>query len=276
MTDQRPGGLLDVVTRVAPIGIRLWDLHLATAAPDRVRVSHAWAVGAPRLAVRTPSGVQTLPGLPGLAATERGAGDGPFWYHPPVERAFRLSLRDADERYVPMDVDVRAPFRGLYRPQCVLPELDAPVVPVFSSCSRPVPAGFAAVRAQLELDTGGPASWARLDVVLPDGTVARGVADGEGRVAVLFPHPEPPPSMTVPLTGTSWLVGLRAWFGAGGSRRAVAGRATPPELCDVLHQRPARLRADAHAELVEASLFFGRELVLRTAGLSTQLITGSP
>lgn len=266
---------LDVVMRVAPIGIRLWDVQAGAAAED-LQVGFQPEYGPSRLAIRTPSGVYTLADLPGLAAAERGPGDPPYWYRPPVEGSFRLTVRDPVSRYLPMDLDVLVPARGLYRPVCGFPELDAPVVPVFSGPARPVPAGFAVVRAGLELASGGPARWARLDVVLPDGVRSRGVADGQGRVAVMFPYPEPPPAPLVPLIAASWQLGVEVYFGVGLPRAAVSDADQPPEICDVLRQRPASALADDQHQLTEATLLFGRELVLSTAGHSTLLLTGSP
>ena len=263
----------DVVTRVAPIGIRLWDVQ-AGAAADDLQVAFQPQFGPSRVAIRTPSGVQTLADLPGLAAAERGPGDPPYWYHPPVEGSYRVAVRDPLSRYLPMDLDVHLPARGLYQPVCGFPELDAPVVPVFSGPARAAPAGFAVVRAELELATGGPAGWARLDVVLPDGLRSRGVADGQGRVAVMFPYPEP--ASLAPLIKATWQLGVEAYFGVGSPRAAVSDAQEPPEVCDVLRQRPAQALADDQHQLTQATLLFGRELVLSTTGRSTLLLTGSP
>jgi hypothetical protein len=266
----------EVVTIVAPLGIRPWDVQTGTPVMYGIELTLDAGPAAPYHAVRTPSGILTLHGLPGLVEAERGVGDPAYWYHPPVERSYRLTLRDPQSRYLPMQLDVRAPFPGPYRPSCVYPELDAPVVPVFSSCARPAPSGFATVRAQLELDAGGPAAWARLDLALPDGGVARGVADAEGRVAVLFPYPELPAPPTAPMASTSWSVHPNACWGRGTPRRPVAAAGSLPELCDVLRQRPARLMADSQHDLTEASLTFGRELILHTTGRSTLLLTATP
>jgi hypothetical protein len=265
----------DVVTRVTPLGVRLWDLATGAPAEEGTVMAFRRAAGPPVVAARTPSGVHALRGLPGLGAAERGAGDAAYWYQPPASGSYRVEISDPQARYLPFCLDVLLPAHGLYRPSCAFPELQAPVVPVFSGPARAVPGGCAAIRAQLELDTGGPASWARLDATLPDGTVARGMADGAGRVAVLFPYPELPAPAT-PLAALTWLVRLDAYYGAGSPRRAAADGDQPPELCDALRQAPVRLLADGAQTLTEASLRFGHELVLRTAGRSTLLLTGSP
>lgn len=265
----------EVVTRVTPLGVRLWDVATGAPAEPGLVVAFRPAGGTPVVAVRTPSGVHALHGLPGLGAAERGTGDAAYWYQPPVSGSYRVEVSDPQGRYLPLGLDVLLPARGLYQPPCALPELQAPVVPVFSGPARAIPAGFAAVRAQLELDTGGPASWARVDVTLPHGPVARGLADGTGRVVVVFAYPEPP-APAAALHDLTWPVGLDAYYGVGSPLTAVAAPDQPPELCDVLRQSPARLLADDVQTLTEAYLTFGRELVLRTAGHSTLLLTGSP
>jgi hypothetical protein len=269
----------DVISLVTPLGLRLWDVATGSAAGEGVVVGYFPPSGPAATAVRTPSGVHALRGLPGLGATERGAGDAAFWYHPPAQGSYRVDIRDPQGRYLPMCLDVMLPAFGLYAPHTTLPGLHASVVPVFSSPARPVPAGFAAVRAQLALDPDTPASWARLDIGLPDSTTATGVADGAGRVCVLFPWPEPPPGSPADLRDQTWSLQLRAFFGspasAGQAPSPVAPADGAPELSDLVQQRPARLAAGDGGDLTRADLSYGRELVLRTAGRSTLSLTGS-
>ena len=269
----------DVINLVTPVGLRLWDVATGSAAADGVVVGYFPASGRSVLAVRTPSGVHALRGLPGLGAVERGTGDAAFWYHPPAGGSYRVDIRDPRDRYLPMCLDVMLPAFGLYVPDSSLPGLPASVVPVFSSPARPVPAGFAVVRAQLALGPDAPASWARLDIGLPDGTTATGVADGAGRVCVLFPCPEPAVNHPGDLRSQTWTLRLRAFFGSPAAAGRVLSPVAPadgvPELSDLVQQRPARLIAGDSGELTQAELSYGRELVLRTAGRSTLSLTGS-
>lgn len=269
----------DEISLVTPLGMRLWDVATSSAVAEGVVVGYFPPSGRPVLAVRTPSGVHALRGLPGLGAAERGAGDAAFWYHPPAGRGYLVDIRDPRGRYLPMCLDVLLPAFGLYIPHSSLTGLHAPVVPVFSSPARPVPAGLAVVRAQLALGPAAPASWARLDIGLPDGSTATGVADGDGRVCVLFPWPEPPVSNPGDLRDQTWVLQLRAFFGspaaAGPAPPPVAPADGTPELSDLVQQRPARLIAGDGGDLTRADLSYGRDLVLRTAGRSTLSLTGS-
>jgi hypothetical protein len=260
--------------------MRLWDVATNSAVAEGIVVGYFPPSGRMVLAVRTPSGVHALRGLPGLGAAERGAGDTAFWYNPPAGGSYRVDIRDPGGRYLPMCLDVMLPASGLYTPHSSLPGLHAPVVPVFSSPARPVPAGFAVVRAQLVLGLdGAPASWARLDIGLPDGTTATGVADGAGRVCVFFPWPEPPVSQPGDLHGQVWPLQLRASFGSpaapGQAPSPVAPADGAPELSDLMQQRSTRLIAGDSGDLTRANLSYGRDLVLRTAGRSTLSLTGS-
>jgi hypothetical protein len=270
----------DAVSLVTPLGLRLWDVAAGSAAGEGVVVGYFPPSGRAATAVRTPSGVHALRGLPGLGAAERGAGDAAFWYSPPAGGSYRVDIRDPRGRYLPMCLDVMLPALGLYTPHASLPGLQASVVPVFSSPARPVPAGFAVVRAQLALGPDAPASWARLDIGLPDSTTATGVADAAGRVCVLFPWPEPSAANPADLRDQTWPLRLRAFFGspaaAGPPPTPVAPRNGTPELTDLVQQLPARLAAGDGGDLTRADLSYGRELVLRTAGRSTLSLTGSP
>jgi len=73
------------------------------------------------------------------------------------------------------------------------PQLLLERVPLFSAPTRPVPEPLAAVRAQLrEFGTGREVAWSCLGVLIDGIPRGLGLADEHGRVAVLFPYPEPP------------------------------------------------------------------------------------
>jgi hypothetical protein len=143
---------------------------------------------------------------------------------------------------------------------------------------------MAVVRAQLESISGAPASWATLEVRLPGGPTALGLAGADGQVCVLFPYPEPPvPAPSPPGPGSTalswqtWRLDLQARYGRGPSSppgpQTVPGL---PDLCDLLDQLPARLLADDSTTLSSALLHYGRELVLATEGSSALLLVPHP
>jgi hypothetical protein len=278
--------ILDTFTRVTPLGVRFWDPVLEMVVSDGLIVT-AYPPGFRFLRVSaftTPGGVYAFRGLPGLSAAERGAGDAAYWAKPPVQRSFVIEVSDPAGRYQPFALSAELPLRGVYAWNCggaasppaspIAP--GPPAVPLFSAPSRDAPAGMAAVRAALWdpiADTA--AARAVLEVTPPGQPPARGIADSQGRVVVLFPYPEPiaPPAApgsplpgsAVPLAQQQWTVTLMASYTPG----LLSSPA--PDLCATLRQPPATLWATwadspPRAPLTEASLTFGQELVLRTAG----------
>jgi hypothetical protein len=149
----------------------------------------------------------------------------------------------------------------------------APFVPLFSAPTRAPQGGAAVLRAELWDPTAGggagaPASFALLEARLAGRPTLRGVADSAGRVALVFPYPEPsgapdgqggslpPPAYT----SQEWEVGLRAFY-------APRQEAAPlPDINAAFAQPAANLWADeARAvPLTKDALRFGQELVVRS------------
>jgi hypothetical protein len=98
----------------------------------------------------------------------------------------------------------------------------------------------------------------------------RGIADREGRVAVVLPYPEPvaapvrpaspPDSSERALVNQRWRVALDVFFAP------VAPVPLVPDLCDTLAQPRGALWADAAGgqPLGEQTLHYGRELIVRS------------
>lgn len=279
---------LESVTRVAPFGVMFYDPATASPAVADLVVTCSSPGAGRASAVRTPSGAYALYGLPGLAAAERGTGDDAFWRAPPATGIYRIQVADPGGAFLPVSFDATLPVRGLFTAACgfagtppwqPVPGQAAPVVPLFSAPARPVPPGAAVVRAQLTLPDGSPASWALLELSMPDGSTALGAADDAGRATVVFSYPEPPgfnvlPSSNLPrLSDQTWQLPIAGDFGSG-SGGPVAGPGGVPDLCDLLGQGPVRMAADGSGNpLTTVQLRYGRELVVATAGRSTLLIS---
>ncbi len=284
-----PARTLDTLTRVTPLGLRFWDAVLETMIGDGLTVTaYPEGQGGRRVpAFTTPGGVYAFAGLPGLHAAETGAGDDAYWTYwagPPRTRRFVVEVSDPAGRYQPFSLTADLPHRGVYTWDCaaVASPLASPVapgppaVPLFSAPARPVPAGMAVVRAELwDSFAGAAAAWAVLEVAAPGQPPAQGIADARGRVAVLFPYPEPampsaapgspPGGAAVPLARQRWAVALRAAY----ARRPPS---SAPDLCATLGQRAAFLWANTTLSrpLNEAQLLFGQELVVRTEDSATR------
>jgi hypothetical protein len=261
------------LTYVAPLGVRFLDPATSRPVADGLVVR---AAGRPAFANR--AGVFVLTGVPGLGVAERGAGDDAYWAEPPARTTVTVDVDDPRGRFLPFSFDADLPARGAFELACGSPPgVDGPIV-LFSSAARPVPAGCAVVRADLwDAHAGAPAAWAVLEVRAPGLAPARGLADARGGVAVVFPYPEPsgldgsPPSLERrALSAQSWPVRLRVF---------AAPQADPvpprPDLCTVLTQPEATLLAGASpaTPLTDATLDYGRELVLRTSAESVLVVT---
>jgi hypothetical protein len=260
------------LTYVTPLGMAFVDAATGRRVSDGliVRVD-----GIPTRANRV--GVFIVPHVPGLAAAERGAGDDAYWASLPAEATVHVEVDDPLGRFLPFGFDADAPARGLFKLACGSP-VETEQIELYSAPARAIPAGVAAVRAELwDGDADEPAAWALLEASAPGLAPARGVADTFGRVTILFPYPEPsgldgsPPSpQRRALAAQTWPIELRAF--------AAPQPATPlsrPDYCSVLTQPPALLHGGSPpgAPVIEATLEYGRELVVRTPPASTLVLT---
>jgi len=261
----------DVITRVAPLGLRFVDDATGAAVRDGLAVAWRVAGGAPVPALPTHADVFVVRGIPGLRASEQGAGDEDFWARPPARRAVAVEVGDPQGRYAAFSFAADAPARGLFAPPCA--GRDATTVPLLPAATRSAPAGMALVRAELrDAASGEPAAFAVLEVDAGrGGPQGRGFADAEGRVAALLAWPRPPSALSggpQALAAATWEVGV--------SVRSRAGVADGPfpDLCDVLGQPLATPLAATGPDtpLRTATLAYGRELVLRTAGETVLLV----
>jgi hypothetical protein len=285
--------VLERVTLVAPLGVRFWDSVSRRAVSEGLTVK-AHPQGTPsRLtsAFANRSGVYVLQHVPGLQEIEHGAGDEDFWANlPPKQRLFVIEVTDNEGRFQPFAFTVNLPVRGLFawedRP-IGSPPSPAAGVPLFSAPTRLPPGGMAVIRAELrDLQADKPASWALLEARVEGQGRVRGLADQQGRIALIFPYPElSHASMTSPsgsplgggrqsLLKQSWLIHLQAFYSPEKSPPRI------PHLDHVLNQAPAAilLSLSPLESLPEMSLQFGRELILKSHSQSVLFLqpAGSP
>jgi hypothetical protein len=207
--------VLETVQRHCALGLRFWDVSAATSQIDGLQID-VFPVLRPHLRRRAQpnlSFIYTVPGLAGLAAFEHGDVDPPAAWAVPLRR-FRVEVRDPRGRFLPIAFDADLPSRGIFHwrapwlspPQSIalptetgsppMPLLDR--IPLFSAPSRSVPEPLAAIYAQLAFEDDRPCAWALLQATIGDAH-GLGLADEQGRVAVLFPYPAPPrPPLTSP------------------------------------------------------------------------------
>jgi hypothetical protein len=251
-----------VVSRVAPIGLRFRDAATGALGIDGLRVV-AYPEGDPARqvsAVRSPSCVYVLSGLPGLRAWENGAGDDDFWKQPLPAARFTAEVSDPAGRYLP------ARLTGLTASRWRLDAMPDPVS-LYPAPAAPVPPGTAVVRAQLfDPVANAYAAWAVLEADYNGAPIATGVADEKGRVLLPFVYPRAPvpplPAKPPPYTAATWPLTFVARY------PLPAPATSPPDLAGILKQPVAKLWQDKPGgiPLGEAQLTYGSELVLRSPG----------
>jgi hypothetical protein len=269
-----PAQVLETFTRVTPLGVRFWDPVAGAAAEGLSVTAYRADVDRQRLtAVMNRKGVYYLQGVPGFRDLEGGAGDAAYWDSLPPRRRFVIEVVDPAGRFVPFSFTADLPCRGVFPWQCATaspPDPPAAFVPLFSAAARAVPAGSAAVRADLwDPAAGAPAAGAVLEVRPAGQPAARGVADDQGRVVVLLPYPPPAlpfPALGSPLAGPAVPLAQQQWPVALRAAYAPPRPAPPRDLCATLRQPPADLWSGSSrlAPLTGATLRFGQDLVLRT------------
>ena len=275
--------VIERVARNAPLGLRFRDLATGSDAVGGLWVE-VFPRANPRARVRAlpnRSGVYAAHALPAAAAagsppeaTERAweladVEPAALWAGAP--RPYRIEVRDPRGRFLPMAFDADLPARGLLAgvaPWLSPPGAAAGGIPLFSAPARPVPEPLAVVRAHLrDAGTRREAAWCLLGVSVNGAPRGLGMADERGRVAVLFPYPEPPgrslASPPEPRDGLTWPLELTAY-------PAAAAATEIPDLAEVLDAlgAPRAVIEPAGGAAAPARLAYRQELTVRTAGAS--------
>jgi hypothetical protein len=259
--------VLERVQRHAPLGIRFWDTAAATSSIDGLEVG-VFPRTRPQARTRAlvnRSGVYVALGLVGLRDFEFNDVE-PAELWSVATRSYRVEVRDPRGRFLPTAFDADLPMRGLCTwrapwfspPRAVSlpgeagspPQLLIERIPLFSAPQRSVPEPLAVVYAQLrESGADRAAAWALLTASIDGEVRGLGLADREGRIAVMFPYAEPPRStLNSPPSARNdfrWQVGLEAYYSIGSPQ--VAAPAIP-DLGFVLSQ------LDAPRELLGSTL----------------------
>lgn len=289
---QRKLLVLDRVTIVAPLGVRFRDAMTGSLVGDGFSV---WAYPSSQPDARRPlipnrKGVYVLHHAPGLRNLENGKGDHDFWSTLSANTDFVIEVSDELDRFVPFQFTAALPARGIYQwndSTVGSPPSSTTGIPVYSSCARIAPAGIAVVRADLwdpfRNGRGAGAASAVLELYDNQQLVARGIADQQGRIAILFPYPAPrsfspasppgssfgsPPVATgPPLTEQIWMLRARAFYARVDQSLSMSRDIDAlPDLRSMLSQPEAVLWADESRTepLQEIAVQYGQSLILKS------------
>lgn len=280
--------VLERLARNAALGLRFLDIANGSTVIEGLKVElflranpHARTAALPN-----PSGVYVAHKVPGLRDFEFqdvvNAAD--LW--PAAVKPYRVEVSDPYGRYLPIAFDADLPARGIFTwlapwlspPQPVAhpvtpgspPQLMLEHVPLFSAPSRPLPDPLAVLYAELrEQASGAEAAWFALGVSIDGAARGLGLADERGRVAVMFPYPEPPRmSLASPPEARNdftWEVALTA-YGLGPSPPRPPG--VFAELADVLAAlaTPRNVVESNASPSLPLRLTYRQALIARTAG----------
>jgi hypothetical protein len=284
---------LESVSRNAPLGLRFWDVATATSTVYglNVQVFPRQNPRARTIAHVNRSGVYVAHQLPlsfppSPRDFEFSDSDPDVLWSAAVSRAYRVEVNDPTGRFLPIAFDADLPARGLLmwlapflsppRPVALPGEPGSPPpllierVPLFSAPSRPVPEPLAVVYAQIrELGTGRDAAWSLLTVAIDSSVRGIGLADAQGRIAVMFPYPEPPRmSLASPPEARNdftWQLALSAfWLSASPPTRVPAAA----DLADVFasFSTPRTVIESTVSPALPLRLTYREALTARTAG----------
>lgn len=280
--------VIEKLSLVAPLGVCFHDAATGERISDGLNVSvYPATIRAAKnrmSAFPNRSGVYVLQKAYGLENFANGEGDAEFWENNLPQKLYVVEVFDTERRFQPFRFTVELPVRGIYKWENippVSPNKTLSSIPLYSTPTRKVLGGMAVIRAELQQIDGVPASWAVLEARFDGNLVARGIADRDGRIALIFPalSPQSNPFVSPPATATrislaeqKWLLDLTIKYEPNIFRTSppvLSGdgeEETFPDLRLVLAQAEGTLWADAGQteEYETAELYFGKELILRS------------
>jgi len=266
------------VSRVTPLGLRFWDTLSDTPVGEGLNVAVYPVTNPARCtwAITNHAGIYIVQNLPGFQEIEFGSGDADYWANT-EKKPFVVEVTDSQQRFQAFKFQADLPHRDLYTSPCepdsspLEPTSDLGI-PLYSAVTRSIPSGFAVVRAQLwDVTNNQPAAWTLVEASYEGHFLARGFADRQGRLALLFPYPEPTYSISSPpgsppigdhppLVDQSWLIQLHAFYAPQFPMPEI------PDLCQIFNQSPATLLSTLSpvSPLTELLLHYAQELIVRS------------
>ena len=282
-----PLPIIEKFSIVAPLGVCFHDTATGERVLDGLEVSaypSNAGVWKNRTALRPNRlGVYFLQKITGLEDFSNGSGDAEFWNANPPSKSYIVEVSDIEERFQPFQFTVELPVRGIYEWENIpssSPNRTLKSIPLYSASTRKTSGGASVVRAQLNEMSGVPASFAVLEARFEGTLVARGIADRDGQIVLIFPSlaPQTNPIVSPPGNATRISLAEQNWnlnltvkyqpniFQTSPPEITEDGEENLPDLRLVLAQAEGTLWADGGQteEFTTAVLQTGRELILRS------------
>lgn len=228
------------------------------------------------------SGVYVLHQAYGLKNFPFGKGDAEFWSENPPNKTYIIEVFDELNRFQSFSFSVELPLKGILQWESlpvVSPSKNLFSIPLYSSATRLPLAGMSVIRASLYESDEKPASFAVLEAQFEGELIARGIADRNGQIALIFPSLSPqnnpivsPPAQAtrISLANQSWNLNLLLKYQpnifVSSPNFDNSNEENLPDLRLVLAQENAILwtNTEKTEELTTAVLHFGKELILRS------------
>lgn len=274
------------------LGIRFWDVALDTQVRDGLEVS-LYPVENTRkkiLAFRTRSDVYAFASIPGMVTYETQTATAVS--SPEPTRSFIVNVQDTQRRFssAAFVVDLPLPYNGIFLidDNTSSPALTPRGFNLYSSAHRIAAPQFTFLRGDLiDRNSGEAAAHAVVRVENEEGFSWYGIADAEGKFAVMLPYPllhiafgsSPPTSDGIRLAERTWSVSVTVLYEPL-SLIDLAGSELP-EYSSILSQGQAWLYSESPetdiGELSElqTELVYGRDVVIATAGFSELYVSAS-
>lgn len=274
------------------LGIRFWDVALDTQVRDGLKVSLYPTANTRKkiLAFRTRSDVYAFASIPGMIAHETQTAS--EISSPESTQSFIVEVQDTQQRFsaAAFVVDLPLPYEGIF---LVDDNMASPAVTprgfnLYSSPNRIAAPQFTFLRGDLiDRNTGNAAAYAVVRVENEEGFSWYGIADAEGKFAVMLPYPllhiafgnSPPTSDGIRLSERTWGVTVTVLYEPLNLTQLAGSEL--PEYSSILSQGQAFLYAELPeinpVELSElhTELVYGRDVVIATAGFSELYVSAS-
>jgi hypothetical protein len=288
---------IEKLSLVAPLGLCFHDAATGERVTGGLSVS-IFPAASPVWKKRTAafpnrSGVYVVHKADGLEEFSRGAGDADFWQKNPPQKTFIAEVSDNENRFQPFRLTLNLPVKGIYQWEnapTASPGKRVSSIPLYSAPSRPSLGGMAVIRAELRESLEKAAAFAVLEARFNGSLIARGIADRQGRIVLMFPALAPqnnpftsPPAdaMRVSLADQQWNLDITIKyepriFQTSPPSAIESTEEVLPDLRLALAQANGRLWANAEKteSFTTAVLQVGKELILRSR--RAQILSPAP